>query len=102
MSLAVVLFLATFGSFGIGFGAMTGCTTTYECTASGCPPCETTEAWLIAGWIGQGVLLLAGLVLVVLAVLRIGPRVVRRAALALGPLSVALIVVTTALAAAAA
>ena len=60
MSLAVVLFLATFGSFAVGLGGMTGCTDTYDCTAKGCPPCETTEAWLIAGWIGQGVLLAAG------------------------------------------
>jgi hypothetical protein len=102
LSLAVVLFLATFGSFAVGFGGMTGCTNTYHCTATGCPPCETTEAWLTAGWIGQGVLLAAGVALVVLAVLRRRPRTVRLGALALGPMSVALIVVTTALAAAAA
>ena len=100
-SLAVVGFLATIGSFGVGFGVMTNCTNTYSCTSIGCAPCETTSAWLEGGWIGQGGLLLAGLVLVVLAVLRIRPRVVRTAALVLGPLSIGLIVVTTALATAA-
>ena len=101
VSLAVALFLATFGSLGVGFGVMTGCTNTYGCTSSGCLPCKTTEAWLIAGWIGQGVLLAAGVALVVLAALRRLPRTVRRGALALGPSSVALFVVTTALAVAA-
>ena len=97
-SLAVVVFLATIGSVGVGFGVLTNCTTTYSCTATGCPPCATTSAWLSAGWIGQGLLLLAGVVLVVLAALGRRLRAVRLGALALGPLSVALIVVTTALA----
>ena len=129
LALAVVLFLATIGGLGVGFGVMTGCTNTHGCTSTGCTPCATTSAWLTAGWIGQGVLLLVGSVLavlavrrrrlpavrvaalaltpvsialVVLAVLRRRPRTVRLGALAVGPLSVALIVVTTALAAAAA
>ena len=101
LSLAVVLFLATFGSFAVGFGGMTGCTNAYGCTATGCPPCETTEAWLIAGWIGQGVLLAAGVALVVLAALRRRLRAVRAAAVVLTSLSVALVVATTALAIAA-
>jgi hypothetical protein len=97
VSLAVVLFLATVGSVGV----MTNCTTTHSCTATGCAPCETASAWLTAGWVGQGVLLLAGIALVVLAALHRRPRAVRRGALALGPLSVALVVVTGALAVAA-
>lgn len=97
-SLAVVLLLATIGSFAVGFGLMTSCTNTYSCTSSGCPPCATTSAWLTAGWIGQGVLLLVGVGLSVLAARRIRVRAVRAAALGLGPLSVAVIVVTTALA----
>jgi hypothetical protein len=101
VSLAVVLFLATVGSVGVGFGVMTNCTNTHSCTATGCAPCETTSAWLTAGWIGQGVLLLAGIALVVLAALHRRLRAVRRGALVLGPLSVALVVVTTALAVAA-
>ena len=36
-ALAVVLLLATVGSVGVGFGVMTSCTTTYDCTATGCP-----------------------------------------------------------------
>lgn len=98
VSLAVVLFLATIGSFGVGFGVMTNCTNTYNCTAAGCAPCETTSAWLTAGRLGQGGLLLAGGVLVVLAALGRRLRAVRLGALALGPLSAALIVVTSALA----
>jgi hypothetical protein len=98
VSLAVVLFLATIGSSGVGFGVMTNCTDTYSCTVAGCAPCATTSAWLTAGWIGQGLLLLAGVVLVVRAALGRRLRAVRLGALALGPLSAALIVVTTALA----
>ena len=70
-------------------------------TAPGCAPCETTSAWLTAGWVGQAVLLLAGIALVVLAALHRRLRAVRRGGLVLGPLSVALVVVTTALAVAA-
>ena len=44
VALAVVLFLATVGSFGIGFGVMTNCTNTYSCTSTGCEPCATTSA----------------------------------------------------------
>lgn len=100
-SLAVVGFLATMGSFGAGFGLMTDCTNTYSCTVTGCPPCETTNAWLNAGWIGQGALLLGGVVLAALAATRRRPRAVRLAALLLGPLGVALFVVTTGFAVAA-
>ncbi len=49
VSLAVVGFLATIGSFGVGFGVMTSCTNTYSCTSTGCAPCGTTNAWLTAG-----------------------------------------------------
>jgi hypothetical protein len=101
VALAVVLFQATVGSLGVGFGVMTGCTNTYSCTSTGCQPCATTSAWLTAGWIGQGVLLLVAVALVVLALRHRRLPAVRAAALALTPLSVALLVVTTALAAAA-
>ena len=63
VSLAVVGFLATIGSFGVGFGVMTSCTNTYSCTSTGCAPCATTETWLVSGWIGQGLLLAGGVVL---------------------------------------
>ncbi|MGY1803093.1 hypothetical protein ACI78T_07415 [Blastococcus sp. SYSU D00922] len=95
-SLAVVLLLATFGSFAAGFGTMTACTNTYSCTSTGCAPCATAEAWLTGGWIGQGVLLLTGLVLVVLR--RRRARLVRLGAILLGPLSLGLFAATTALA----
>lgn len=95
-SLAVVLILATVGSFGAAFGVMTGCTNDYGCTSTGCPPCATANAWLTGGWIAQGALLLAGLILAVLAARRVRPRAVRVAALVLGPLAVAVFVGTTA------
>lgn len=94
-SLAVVLLVATIGSFGAGFGVMTSCTNTYSCTVTNCSPCATTYAWLNAGWIGQGALLLVGVALTVLAARRIRLREVRAAALVLAPVSVALIVATT-------
>jgi hypothetical protein len=75
---------------------LTDCTNTYSCTVTSCTPCAGTNAWLTAGWIGQGALLLVGLVLAVLAALRIRPGAVRVFAVALGPVSVALIVVTAA------
>ena len=98
LSLAVVALLATVGSVGAGFGVMTSCTNTYGCTSTGCAPCATTSNWLTAGWIGQGVLLLTGAVLVVLAARRVRPRAVRAGALLLGPASVGLFVLTTVLA----
>jgi hypothetical protein len=98
VALTVVLFLATVGSLGVGFGVMTNCTNTYSCTSTGCEPCATTSAWLTAGWIGQGVLLLVAVALVVLAVGHRRLPAVRATALVLTPLSVALVVVTTALA----
>jgi MYXO-CTERM domain-containing protein len=99
-SLAVVVVLATVGSFGAAFGVMTGCTNEYSCTSTGCAPCTTTNAWLTAGWIAQGVLLLAGLGLAVLAARRTRLAAVRTAALLLGPLAFALFVLTTVVAAA--
>jgi hypothetical protein len=100
VSLAVVLFLATLGSFGAGFGVMTDCTDTHGCTVTGCAPCRAANSWLTAGWLAQGGLLLAGVVLAVLAARR-RLRAVRLGALLLGPSSIALFVVTTALAVAA-
>ena len=101
VALAVVLFLATVGSLGVGFGVMTGCTNTHGCTSTGCTPCATTSAWLTAGWIGQGVLLLIAAAHVVLAARRRRLPAVRATALVLTPLSVVLVVATTALAIAA-
>ena len=98
VSLAVVLVLTTVGSFGAGFGVMTDCTNEYSCTVTACAPCATANTWLTTGWIGQGLLLLAGLVLAVLAGRRTGHRAVRVGALLLTPASVALFALTTTLA----
>jgi hypothetical protein len=46
-SLVVVGVLATVGTFMVGFGVLTGCTSEYSCTATGCPP-ETGRV------VGQG------------------------------------------------
>ncbi|WP_104524299.1 hypothetical protein [Blastococcus atacamensis] len=94
-SLLVALLLATFGSSGAGFGVMTDCTNTFSCTSTDCSPCAAATSWLTGGWIAQGVLLGAGVVLAVLAARRVRMPVVRRAALVLGPLAAVVFVATT-------
>ena len=97
-SLAVVLFFATLGSPGMGFGVLTSCTNTYDCSITSCSPCRTALNWSEIGWATQGVLLLVGVMLAFLGALRIVQRSFRISALLLGPVSVLLFVVTTALA----
>ena len=94
-SLAVVVLLATIGSFAVNFGVMTSCTNTFSCAATSCSPCATTDAWLTAGWVGQGVLLLVGVVLAVLAARRSRSAEVRLGAVVIGPLAIMLFVGTT-------
>jgi hypothetical protein len=53
---------------------------------------------LDAGWVVEGVLLLVGAVLTVLAMRGVWPRAVRLAAWLLGPASIALMIATTVLA----
>lgn len=64
-------FLATVGSFVLGFAVMTDCTNTYSCSTSSCGPCSATNALLVVGWALQGVLFAVALALWL-------PRVVRR------------------------
>lgn len=52
LALVVTLALATVGSWGLGFGVMTGCTNTTSA-------CGLTQTVLVAGWVAQGVLLAA-------------------------------------------
>ena len=52
LALVVTLALATVGSWGLGFGVMTGCTSTTSA-------CGLTQAVLVAGWVAQGALLAA-------------------------------------------
>lgn len=94
-SLLVVLAVATVGSFAAGFGTMTGCTNEFSCTVSSCAPCRTAGTWLTTGWIAQGVLLLTGVVLAVLARRRTAPRAVRLGTMVLAPASLALFALTT-------
>ncbi|GAA4675579.1 hypothetical protein [Nocardioides nanhaiensis] len=56
LGLVVALALATVGSWGLGFGVMTACTST---TAA----CGVTQAVLVGGWIAQGALLVAAVAL---------------------------------------
>ena len=64
-------FLATLGSFGLGFGVMTDCTNTYSCGPGDCQPCSATSALLVAGWAIQGVLFAVALSLWLPSVVRL-------------------------------
>ena len=100
LALAVVvpLALGTTVVFGAGFGILSACTDTYSCTTTGCAPCRPAGTWLNAGWAVQGVLLVAGLVLAVLARRGRGTGSLRPAALVVARISVVTAAVTTALA----
>jgi hypothetical protein len=98
VALALVLVLATIGSFAAGFGVMTDCTNAYSCTTTGCRPCSETSTWLAVGWVVQGVLLLIGTALAVLGARRIHLRAVRLGALLLSPASILLFAASTSLA----
>jgi hypothetical protein len=95
ISLAVVALLATVGGFGVRFGVMSACTDSYSCTSASCRPCAAAGAWSTVGWGAQGVLLLVALTLVVLCARGTLFRFVRPAAWLLGPVSIALMVLTT-------
>lgn len=79
VAIGIALLLGTFGWFAVGFGMMTDCTNNYNCTDSGCAPCDSTAAWINAGGVIQLALALAGVVLLVL-----GLRSLQRACLLLG------------------
>lgn len=64
-------FLATVGSFVVGFAVMNDCTNNYSCSTSSCGPCSAANALLVGGWVLQGVLFAVTLALWL-------PRVVRR------------------------
>jgi hypothetical protein len=98
LALAVTLLLATFGSFAAGFGGMTACTNDNSCSVPDCAPCATANDWFMAGWAGQGLLLLAAGALALLAGRRVRPAAIRLTALWLTALSLTLFVVTTVLA----
>jgi hypothetical protein len=98
LALAVTLLLATFGSFAAAFGGLTACTNDYSCTVTDCAPCATANDWFMAGWAGQGLLLLAAGALALLAARRVRPPVIRMTALWITALSLTLFVATTALA----
>ena len=98
LSLVVVVALATFGSFSLGFGVMQTCTDLFSCTVTTCRPCVTAASWVETGWAVQGVLLLVGVALAVLARRGIAPHAVRWGGWLLGPVSIALLIATTSLA----
>ena len=96
LAVVVPLMLGTVVAFGVGFGVLTGCTDTFGCTATGCAPCRPASTWLTSGWLAQGVVLVAALVLAVAA--RRGRRLrnARATGLALAGLSILIGIVTTA------
>ncbi len=108
LSLLVVVVLATFGSFGAGFGVLQTCTDLYsyrdveESTLADLPdlgnPCASAESWVNTGWAVQGVLLVVGLVLAGLTRWGVRSSAVRWACWLLGPSSIALLILTTSLA----
>lgn len=68
LAIAVCVLLGTLGWFAVGFGMMTECTNNYSCTATGCPPCDTTERWINAGGVVQWLLAAAGLAVLLLGI----------------------------------
>jgi hypothetical protein len=98
VAVLVPLALGTIVVLGAGFGILSACTDTYSCPTTGCAPCRPASTWLNGGWAVQGVLLVAGLVLAVLA--RGGRKNSwpRAAGLAIAGLSVVTAAGTTALA----
>src|SRR3954471_14927140 len=98
LAIVVPLLLGTVVVFGVGFGVLTACTDTYNCTVTGCAPCRPASSWLNGGWAAQGVLLIAAVVLAVGARRGLRPATVRTAGLTIAGLSVLVLVVTTALA----
>jgi hypothetical protein len=70
VSLAVAFALGTLGWFGAAFGIGSNCTDKFSCGSSSCRPCATSHAWVLAGGIGQWVLLVAIVVILVLSLRR--------------------------------
>jgi hypothetical protein len=102
LSLVVVLVLATFGGFAAGFGVLQTCSDLYGTaieneTIEG-DPCAAAESWVNRGWALQGVLLLVGLGLALLARRGVAARAVGWAGWLLGPVSIALLIATTSMA----
>jgi lysylphosphatidylglycerol synthetase-like protein (DUF2156 family) len=96
----VVPFLAaTLVSLGLGFTVMTDCTNAYDCTQTGCAPCQSADMWLAVGTGTQAVLLITAILLAVFAALRRWDwRLVVFISLAISALSVATVFATTAVA----
>jgi hypothetical protein len=92
----LAVLLGTIGWFGVGFGVGSNCTDKFSCGSGSCAPCAVAHGWIIAGGVGQWVLVAVVVALLVLGLRR--PRWRRAAALAsvaLLPLSVAWITATT-------
>ena len=100
LAIVVPLLLGTVVVFGVGFGILTACTDAFDCTTTGCAPCRPASNWLNGGWVAQGILLTAALVLSFVARRGGRPGTIRATGLVIAGLSVVVAVVTTALAAA--
>lgn len=73
-ALAVAFVLSTLGWFGAEFGIGSNCTDKFSCGSGSCRPCAASHAWLLAGGIGQWVMLAAITACLVLGLRRPGWR----------------------------
>jgi fructose-specific phosphotransferase system IIC component len=95
LALVVTGLLATLGSFGANMAVMTDCTNSYDCSGSGCAPCDTTAAWLTSGWVVQGVLLVAAVAAMIAISRRRRPRLAATCAVIVVALAVGSFALTT-------
>jgi len=88
--------LATIGYLGAGFGVLTDCTNASSCTETSCAPCRGPNAWLLAGGIGEWVLVATTIGVGATALIRPAlARMARPAALAIGVAALVQISLTT-------
>ena len=95
---AVAAVLGSVGTTIVGIGVDSNCTDMHSCGIP-CQPCAAEQGWINAGFIGQGILIVAAILLITMGVSR--PRWRKASAVggaALLPLSITWICVTTVLA----
>lgn len=76
LAIGLALVLGTLGYFAVGFGTLTDCTNAYDCTETGCAPCQAAQHWLLAGAVIQGLLAAGGFALLLLSWWRFRNRIV--------------------------
>lgn len=100
IAVLVTLVLGTFGWLVAGLAIGTDCTNKFTCGSGWCSPCAVSHAWVIAGGLGQWILVAAAITLLVVGLSRATSR---RAAVLAGsaiiPLAIAWFAATWTLAA---